>query len=268
MLTDFVPFQNKTLMQNQLKKLNSSLNNEYMSTVPNKSININSPLKKKVTNNSLSNSFDFNNNANNNSNLNINNPLLTDATAMNNSNNNINSNINLNINSSLSNNNPLLSSNFRLINSNNNIPSYKSINTENSIVMKKLGTTSLKLELENLKDLNTINPEIFNRTNRLKNIFRYNSYKDYKKYRNRNEKKISAFTEFNRNIMNSRDWGNEIGNKKTDNKDIVFNRDNNNNIYSRYITKQQFIRELGSNILSGIKIRLPRDRKVDINNNI
>ena len=268
MLTDFVPFQNKTLMQNQLKKLNSSLNNEYMSTAPNKSININSPLKKKVTNNSLSNSFDFNNNANNNSNLNINNPLLTDATAMNNSNNNINSNINLNINSSLSNNNPLLSSNFRLINSNNNIPSYKSINTENSIVMKKLGTTSLKLELENLKDLNTINPEIFTRTNRLKNIFRYNSYKDYKKYRNRNEKKISAFTEFNRNIMNSRDWGNEIGNKKTENNDMGFNSDDNNKIYSRHVTKQQVLRELGSNILSGIKIRLPRDRKVDINNNI
>jgi hypothetical protein len=267
MLTDFVPLQNKSLIQNQLKKLNSSLNNDYISTVPNKSMNINSPLKKKATSNSLSNSYDFNNNANNNSNLNINNPLLTDATAMNNSNNNITTNINNNINSSLSN-NPLLSSNFRMINSNNNIPSYKSINTERSIVMKKLGTTSLKLEIDSLKDLNTINPEILNRTNRVKNIFRYDSYKDYKRRRNRNENKISAFTEFNRNIMNSRDWGNEIGNKKTDNNDIGFNNDDNIKKYSRHVTKQQVLRELGSNILSGIKIRLPRDRKVDINSNI
>ena len=50
MLTDFVPFQNKTLMQNQLKKLNSSLNNEYMSTAPNKSININTKFDFKVFN--------------------------------------------------------------------------------------------------------------------------------------------------------------------------------------------------------------------------
>ena len=265
MLTDFVPLQNKSLIQNQLKKLNSSLNNDYISTVPNKSMNINSPLKKKATSNSLSNSYDFNNNANNNSNLNINNPLLTDATAMNNSNNNITTNNN--INSSLTN-NPLLSSNFRMINSNNNIPSYKSINTESSIVMKKLGTTSLKLEIDSLKDLNTINPEILNRTNRVKNIFRYDSYKDYKRRRNRNENKINAFTEFNRNIMNSRDWGNEIGNKKTDNNDTGFNNDDNIKKYSRHVTKQQVLRELGSNILSGIKIRLPRDRKVDINSNI
>ena len=265
MLTDFVPLQNKSLIQNQLKKLNSSLNNDYISTVPNKGMNINSPLKKKNTNNSLSNSYDFNNNANNNSNLNINNPLLTDATAMNNSNNNITTNNN--INSSLTN-NPLLSSNFRMINSNNNIPSYKSINTESSIVMKKLGTTSLKLEIDSLKDLNTINPEILNRTNRVKNIFRYDSYKDYKRRRNRNENKINAFTEFNRNIMNSRDWGNEIGNKKTDNNDTGFNNDDNIKKYSRHVTKQQVLRELGSNILSGIKIRLPRDRKVDINSNI
>ena len=265
MLTDFVPLQNKSLIQNQLKKLNSSLNNDYISTVPNKGMNINSPLKKKNTNNSLSNSYDFNNNANNNSNLNINNPLLTDATAMNNSNNNITTNNN--INSSLTN-NPLLSSNFRMINSNNNIPSYKSINTESSIVMKKLGTTSLKLEIDSLKDLNTINPEILNRTNRVKNIFRYDSYKDYKRRRNRNENKINAFTEFNRNIMNSRDWGNEIGNKKNDNNDTGFNNDDNIKKYSRHVTKQQVLRELGSNILSGIKIRLPRDRKVDINSNI
>ena len=257
MLTDFVPLQNKTLIQNKLKKLNSSASNDYISTIPN---NYTTKLSKKSSNNSLGNSYDLNTN-------NINNPLLTDIQGINNSNiNTINNNIN--INTSLSNNNPLLSSNFKTINYNNNNNSiYKSINTENSIVMKKLGMSSLKLELESLKDLNTINPEIFGRTNRVNNLFRYNSYKDFKRYRAKNENKVNVFTELNRKIMNSRDWGNEIGNKKNANTDMGFSEDNNKR-YGRHITKQQILRELGSNILSGIKIRLPRDRKVDINENI
>ena len=44
--------------------------------------------------------------------------------------------------------------------------------------------------------------------------------------------------------------------------------DDNNIIYSRHMTKQQVLRELGSNILSGIKIKLPRRRKVELNDNI
>ena len=270
MLNDFVPLQNKTLIQNQLKKLNSSSSNDYMSTISSKTINNNNLLTKKSGNKLLSNSYDFNNNKNNsNINSNISNPLLTDATAMNNAsmnNNNISININ-NINSSLSNNNPLLSSNYRTINSNINIPSYKSINTENSIVMKKMGMGSLKLELENLKDLNTINPDVLNRINHTKNIFRYNSHKNHNNFQNRNNNTTNAFTELNKKIMVSREWGNEIGNKKNVNIDIGFNDDDSNKKYSRHITKQQILRELGSNILSGIKIKLPRDRKVDLNDN-
>ena len=257
MLNDFVPLQNKTLIQNKLKKLNSSSSYDYMTTIPNNT----TKLTKKPSNNLLVNSFDLNNNTNNN-------PLLTDAQAMNISNNanNSNNNINLNINTSLSNNNPLLSSNFKTINYNNNNSNYKSINTENSIVMKKLGMGSLKLEIDNLKDLSTINPDILNRTNRTKNIFRYNSYKDYKKYRTRNIDTINVFSELNKKIMNTRDWGNESTNKKNVNTETGFNEDNGKR-YARHITKQQVLRELGSNILSGIKIRLPRDRKVDINDN-
>ena len=56
-------------------------------------------------------------------------------------------------------------------------------------------------------------------------------------------------------------WGNDIG-------EMSQYKDKNNVVYSRHMTKQQVLRELGSNILSGIKIRLPRDRKVDINSNI
>ena len=247
MLNDFVPLQNQTLLKNQLKKLNSSSSNDYLSTIQNNNI---SKLSKKISNNIMTNSYD----------VNMNNPLLKDAQAMNNS-TNIN-NINQNINSSLSNNNNYLSSNFNNT-INNNITSYKSLNTENSITMKKMGLGSLKLEIESLKDLSTINPSLLSRTNRIKNIFRYDSYKDYKKLRIKTENKINIFSELNKKIMISRDWGNDLGNKKSEN--IGFNDDNKR--ISRHISKQQILRELGSNILSGIKIKLPRDRKVDINDN-
>ena len=256
MLNDFVPLQNKTLIQNKLKKLNASSSNDYIPTISNNSVKNNNILNKKPSNLSLANSYDFNNN--------INNPLLTDATVMNNS-NNMNT---ININNSLSNSNPLLSSNLRNNNSNINLQSYKykSINTERSIVLKKLGIGSLKLEIENLKDLNTINPAILNRTNRTKNIFRYNSHKNYKNLPKTKEYKVNVFAEFNKKIMNSREWGNDLSSKKKLNTEMGFN--DNNKIYARHMTKQQILMELGSNILRGIKIRLPRDRKVDINENL
>ena len=251
MLNDYVPLQNKTLLKNKLQKLNSSSNNNYISTLPSNTV---TKLSKKPSNNSLINSYDYNTN-------NINNPLLTDAQEINNSNNNIN--INLNINSSLSNNNPLLSSNFKTINYTSN----KSLNTENSsIIMKKLGTNSLKLEIDNLKDLSKINPNLLSRTNRSRNIFRYNSYKDYKTFRNIKDNKVNIFTELNKKIMNSRDWGNDLSEKKNNNKNMGFNDENKR--YARHITKQQVLRELGSNILSGIKFKLPRDRKVELLDNI
>ena len=41
-----------------------------------------------------------------------------------------------------------------------------------------------------------------------------------------------------------------------------------NKRYARHITKQQVLRELGNNILIGIKYKLPRDRKVELLDNI
>ena len=251
MLNDYVPLQNKTLLKNKLQKLNSLSTNNYISTLT--SNNVTKLSKKPSSNNSLLNSYDYNTNNNN--------PLLSDAQDINNSNNNIN--LNLNINSSLSNNNPLLSSNFKTINYNSN----KSLNTDNnSIIMKKLGMNSLKLEIDSLKDLSKINPNLLSRTNRSRNIFRYNSYKDYKTFRNIKDDKINIFTELNKKIMNSRDWGNDLSEKKNDNKNMGFNDENKR--YARHITKQQVLRELGNNILIGIKYKLPRDRKVELLDNI
>ena len=267
MLNDYVPLQNKTLLKNQLKTLNSysSNNINYTPTSPNSNSKTNmklSTLNKKASN-TLATSYDFNNN---------NNPLLSDAQGVNNSGL---TNLNININNISSTNNPLLSSNYNTINYNNNSQnslninsnrneeSYKSINNEKSIIMKKMGSGSLKLELDSLKDLSNISSVVLNRTNinKTKNIFRYNSHKNYMN----NETKNNAFTEFNKNIMNSREWGNDFSSKKSSNK---MGYDDNNIIYSRHMTKQQVLRELGSNILSGIKIKLPRRRKVELNDNI
>ena len=52
-----------------------------------------------------------------------------------------------------------------------------------------------------------------------------------------------------------RGWGNKPLNK---------NNSTGNLLYSKHLTKYQALRELGSNLLNGIKVKLPRERKVDI----
>ena len=275
MLNDFVPIQNQTLLKNKIKTLNSYSSNtiNYMTTSPNKSSNnIKYTTLNKKSSNNLVNSYDFNNK---------NNPLLSsDEQGVNNSSMN---NLNINMNNISSTNNPLLSSgNYNTINYNDNSQSnlninnnkynesYKTINDEKSIIMKKMGSGSLKLELESLKDLSNINSDIPNITsrNKTKNIFRYNSHNNYMNMKTMNNANVNKnlFSEFNKKIMNSREWGNDFSSKKNSNN-TGFD-DNNNMIYSRHKTKHQILRELGSNILSGIKIKLPRDRKVDINDKI
>ena len=175
--------------------------------------------------------------------------------------NNSGFNINMNSNS----NNPLLPSNMNSINFNRYNESYNSINMDNSIVMKKLGTGSLKLELESLKDLSTINSEIIKIPNKRKNIFGSNFNKNNKTYNIKATTDKNNFNEFNKKIMVTQGWGNDNGDSILK---AEFKQNNNNAVYSRHITKQQVLRELGSNILNGIKIRLPRNRTVDIKNNI
>jgi hypothetical protein len=159
-------------------------------------------------------------------------------------------------------NNPLLSSNLNSMVFNRYNESYNSLNMDKSIVMKKMGTGSLKLELESLKDLSTINPDLITLPNKRRNILGSSFMRGNKTYKIKQPEK-NALSDFNRKIISTAGWGNETGNENGGMKE----RDKNL-VYSRHITKQQVLRELGSNILSGIKIKLPRDRKVDINNNI
>ena len=53
----------------------------------------------------------------------------------------------------------------------------------------------------------------------------------------------------------------QIGEIKLDKK----KKTKDNIVTSKHHTRQQALRELGSTFLSGIKIKLPRDRKVEIN---
>ena len=269
MLNDFVPLQNRTMLQNHLNTYSSNNNSKYLSTAPNNNTMLNKKSSKILS------SLDSNKNLNN---LNINannselpsNPLLPNEDqssyfidkdkSINNSGFNMNSNMNSNLNINL--NNPLLSSNMNSMNFNRYNESYNSINMDNSIVMKKLGTGSLKLELESLKDLSTINADLIKIPNKRKNIFSSNFNRGNRTYKIKTEKEKNNFNDFNKKIMVTSGWGNDTGDMKSDFKE------KNNAVYSRHITKQQVLRELGSNILSGIKIKLPRERKVDINTNI
>ena len=258
MLNDYVPLQNKTMLKNQLS-INS--NSKYMPTAPNNNSMINKMPSMGISNSNLES----------NNNINIseipNNPLLTNNVAEQSSYlmekdkslNNNSSGININL---ASNNNPLLSSNLNSMVFNRYNESYNTMNMDNSIVMKKMGTGSLKLELENLKDLSTINPELITLPNRRRNILGNSFMRGNKTYKIKQPEK-NVLSDFNRKIISTAGWGNETGNENGGFKDK-----DKNLVYSRHITKQQVLRELGSNILSGIKIKLPRDRKVDINNNI
>ena len=268
MLNDYVPLQNKTMLHNHLNSPSS--NSKYLSTVPTNSKVNNSLFNRRP---SIKSSMDSNNNLNNANNVNNTenpiNPLLSNNEeqssyfidkdkSISNSAGGSGLGVGFNMNSNNAINNPLLSSNMNSMNFNNN-----SLNMDNSIVMKKLGTGSLKLELESLKDLSLINSEILNLPNKRKNIFGSHFNKNSKTYKVKQQPIKNNLNDFNKKIMVTAGWGNETNDNLNE-----FKSGNNNIVYARHITKQQVLRELGSNILSGIKIKLPRDRKVDINNNI
>ena len=92
-----------------------------------------------------------------------------------------------------------------------------------------------------------------------RNIF-HDNYKEFYKNKRIKEKTInlidSRTNELNKKIMINGLWGSQTLQK---------NKSSGNLLYSKHLTKYQALRELGSNLLTGIKIKLPRDRKVDIN---
>ena len=274
-LHEYLPSQNETLLKNQLNQADnlttSSVNminmtsvnkkNKYISTnlLGSNNNNINITNMTNTSNIPLTQTFNYNTVSE------LPNPLMNQQESIQendiNSNNNNNSSFiksNKSMNSYYSGNNIYSGSMSRLYN--NNMSNY----SEAKFIMlnKNCSSTSLKREIENLKDLNeesNINIYPSKIKLRSRNIFMDN-YKEFYKNKRIKEKTInlieSKTNELNKKIMINGLWGSQTLQK---------NKSSGNLLYSKHLTKYQALRELGSNLLTGIKIKLPRDRKVDIN---
>ena len=268
-LHEFLPLQNKTLIKNQLNQAenltSSSMNmtsvnkkNKYISTNP-LGNNFNNFNMTNITNTPLTQTLNYNTISE------LPNPLINQQETIQendiNTNNNNNSSFvktNKSMDSYYSGNNIYSGSMSRLYNNNmSNFTAPKFI-----MLNKNCSSTSLKNEIENLKDLNEeSNLNIYPSKIKLKsrNIF-LDNYKEFYKNKRIKEKTInlidSRTNELNKKIMINGLWGSQTLQK---------NKSSGNLLYGKHLTKYQALRELGSNLLTGIKIKLPRDRKVDIN---
>ena len=272
-LHEYLPSQNKTLLKNQLNQADnlttSSVNmtsvnkkNKYISTnlLGSNNNNINMTNMTNTSNIPLTQTFNYNTVSE------LPNPLMNQQESIqendiNSNNNNNNSSFiksNKSMNSYYSGNNIYSGSMSRLYNNNmSNFTAPKFI-----MLNKNCSSTSLKNEIENLKDLNEeSNLNIYPSKIKLKsrNIF-LDNYKEFYKNKRIKEKTInlidSRTNELNKKIMINGLWGSQTLQK---------NKSSGNLLYGKHLTKYQALRELGSNLLTGIKIKLPRDRKVDIN---
>ena len=134
----------------------------------------------------------------------------------------------------------------------------RGISFNDSIMMKKAGASSLKLEIDSMADLRNDKTTYHEHENlKQNNIFGRNFMKNYKigLFKPLSNNSLNAL---NKNILVDTNWGNKTGGEKSQRQE--------NLVFAKHHTKQQALRELGSNILSGIKVKLPRDRKVEINN--
>ena len=271
-LNEYVPLQNKTKLNFQPEKLTLSPTHSNIQKKMSSSVDKSSAKKILTSENNMSSNnklinynYTITENINNN-----NNPLLNTTDNLNNLNNtNINeidnnnfssaylkSTIGINsFNKNASNFNPLMtSSNMRSAFFNYG-KDKTGANFNDSITMSKAGMTSLKMELESLKDLRNDRTYYGPGNMKQKNIL--GSFLRNTRLTTNRQTDNNSLTNQYKEILTDGNWGNQIGGGKKD--------QNENIIYSRHHTKQQVLRELGSNILSGIKVRLPRDRKVELN---
>ena len=257
-LKEYVPLQNKSKIRSKMELMSlnttNNLNKKTSESVDNTKNNTSQNL------NNQSKTFNYNYDALNTNN----NPLLTTNDLQ------INNSIDNNIMMSTS---PYLKTSIgNSFNKPNNNYNYNPLMTSfmnysqgkrgyslnNSIQMKKPGLASLKIEIDSMQDLKGEKTYYGPDNIKQKNIFRKNITRNYKIGLTKPLGNY-YFSSFNKNILTDVNWGNEMGEKgKNKNK-------NNNTIFARHHTKQQALRELGSTIFSGLKIKLPRDRKVELN---
>ncbi len=271
-LNEYVPFQNRTNMKNNF---NLTENNLLI-----KDNNNNLTSRNFLTGKSLTSSnLEFNNTFNE---QNKNNPLLSSTNPnfqldgikakekqfISNLNNNTVNNFNFpSMMSSLNYKNTILNQ----------------MQGNNSITLSKFGITSVKSEIDALNNLNDVeknkNHSSLNSMKMIKNIMNQTSVQDnifskknlkkslgsitsrnIDRFRNNNLPNInkSILADFNKKIMNSEQWG-----SSSNNADVY--KGYSGSLTGKHFTKQQALRELGSNMFNGIKVKLPRERKVDIN---
>ena len=261
-LKDYVPLQNKTMMLNKMGKVTKSpLTRTLTRKFTNIGINNDSMNNNNLMLSSLSTK---NNNLNNNSiilnnNSEISNPLINQEkdNDLNQNINNLNYTFLKNIKTKNSFNNSSLSS----INNFNNLSLNPNNKYEGSIRLNKIGISSLKVEFDSLQDLdyqiinNYYSPSRTGMRNI--NIFGKN-LKEIFKTINKNNKvrnKSKDLNEFNKNIVINKGWGTKTMRKNMSSENLLF---------GKHQTKYQAIREIGHNILNGIKVRMPRSRKINL----
>ena len=270
-LRDYLPLQNKTILKNKMGQTTNTINNMNLTSVS-KKIPINNLL-----NTNMNYKYNSANTLGNNNNININlpftqtqnyntvteltNPLMNQQEMIQENDTNINNNSFIKTNKS---NISYVFSGKNLYSTNKmkNISNY----SEPGLIRlnKNLSSTSLKNEIENLKDLNRgSNINFYPSKNKLKsrNIF-VSNYREF--FKNLKGKEIKDNTnigknmnELNKKIIMNGGWGGA--------QTLQKNNSTGNLLYSKHLTKYQALRELGSNLLNGIKVKLPRERKVDIN---
>ena len=236
---DYLPKENQALIRK--KSISNYNSNKLMSLSVNNGSFYGSSLDYS---NPLINHDNPENNETNLTNLNT----INKRTSLNISKNKIFSNIrNINMNNS-----SFIIDNFpkRVKNSHSFIS-----NLSNYIKIKNVNSSSLKLELESLKDLELKNrffsPE--HSTKQLKNIFAIKFKYLFKK---ENQGDISKeLNDLNKDIISDMEWGA---------KTIKKNNSNQNILFPKHQTKSRLVKELPINLNKNFKIKLPRERKSNI----
>ena len=235
-LKDYVPLQNRPMMQGKMGSIIKSPINKFLN-------NTNTSLNQNGNNSTIMN----------NNREDFSNPLINsdNETFQNNS---LIKTMKMNRNSA---NNSLLTSrnyNSLYMSKNKNISTG---NLEGVIKLNKDGISSLKVEFDSLKDLEHKNLKNFyspgNTGMRNVNIFG-KKYREIFKNLSKEKNDSQHLNEFNKKIITNSEWGN-----KTMRKNM-----SSGNVFGKHLTKYQALRELGSNLFSRIKVKLPRDRKINI----
>ena len=256
-LNEYVPLQNKTKIKTKFQKLAQTFVKKTLSDSMDK------------RNNNFINNIQMNLSTINNKKIetmNITNPLLTSTDINQNSENNntytnqnssyIKTSANVSFNKGSGIYNPLMTSS-NVKSAKINFSQDKNRNDfSNSIIMKKMGFGSLKLELESLQDLNNESNYRKLSISKKDNIFGRNFIKS-NKFKINNTSKDNPLYVFNKKILTDANFGNKIEQNDKEKENIII---------SKHLSKQQALKELGNSIIIGNKIKYPRNRKVELSN--